>query len=201
MRLSRAESQAETRRRLLAAARAVVEREGLGAVTVSRVAEDAGLTTGAVYSNFAGRAELLFEVTRDLAQPLAATPPVDGGREAWLGGLAALLADHTDSPGAVSLATEMASIGLRDAKVRPAVVHVAQESLAEVEELLASCGPADDGFTDRELALVASALFAGLAQYRALLGSEEVPVELCARAFAALAGSEQARPRGRRARA
>jgi AcrR family transcriptional regulator len=57
-RLTRDESKALTRRRLLDAARSVFLREGYHACTVDAVAEEAGFTKGAVYSTFAGKADL-----------------------------------------------------------------------------------------------------------------------------------------------
>jgi AcrR family transcriptional regulator len=57
-RLTRKESKAATRRRLLDAARAVFLREGFHAATVDAVAEEAGFTKGAVYSSFASKADL-----------------------------------------------------------------------------------------------------------------------------------------------
>ncbi|MDE1148173.1 MAG: helix-turn-helix domain containing protein [Azospirillaceae bacterium] len=51
-RLKRTESQAQTRERLLAAARELFRRDGYAATSVDRIAEAAGYSKGAVYSNF-----------------------------------------------------------------------------------------------------------------------------------------------------
>jgi AcrR family transcriptional regulator len=51
-RLTQAERRDRTRRRLLAAARRVFGREGYGAATLDRIAEEAGLSRGALYYNF-----------------------------------------------------------------------------------------------------------------------------------------------------
>lgn len=51
----------ETRRRLTAAAAEVVSRKGFHAATVDEIAEAAGYSVGALYSNFAGKDDLLFE--------------------------------------------------------------------------------------------------------------------------------------------
>jgi AcrR family transcriptional regulator len=61
-RLSRAEQQAETRTRLLDAAVQVCARRGLHAATVEEIADAAGYTRGAVYSNFKDRDDLLQQV-------------------------------------------------------------------------------------------------------------------------------------------
>src|ERR671910_855184 len=57
-RLSRQEKKAETRARLLEAAESVFARRGFHAASVEEVAEEAGLSTGAVYSNFGGKEDL-----------------------------------------------------------------------------------------------------------------------------------------------
>ena len=58
-RLSRAESQALTRSRLVEVARDLFLREGYAKTSLERVAEEAGFSKGAVYSNFAGKADLV----------------------------------------------------------------------------------------------------------------------------------------------
>lgn len=64
-RLSRAESQERTRSQLNAAARRVFVRRGFREATVEEIASEAGYTTGAVYSNFSGKAELLLAVIEE----------------------------------------------------------------------------------------------------------------------------------------
>jgi AcrR family transcriptional regulator len=65
-RLSRQEKKAETRARLLEAAESVFARRGFHAASVEEVAEEAGFSTGAVYSNFVGK-EALFLALWDSA--------------------------------------------------------------------------------------------------------------------------------------
>ena len=54
-RLTRDERKAETRERLLAAAGRVFARRGYQAAAVDEVADEAGFSTGALYSNFDGK--------------------------------------------------------------------------------------------------------------------------------------------------
>jgi AcrR family transcriptional regulator len=56
--MTRAEQRARTRSTLLDSAARVFARRGLHAASVDQVAEEAGLTKGAVYSNFASKEEL-----------------------------------------------------------------------------------------------------------------------------------------------
>ena len=58
-RLTRAEQQRRTRERLLAAAAEVFAEHGFGGASLDAIANRAGYTRGAVYSNFADKTELL----------------------------------------------------------------------------------------------------------------------------------------------
>jgi AcrR family transcriptional regulator len=57
--LTRAESKARTRERLLRAARTVFEREGYHGASLKRIAAEAGFTKGAVYSTFESKADVM----------------------------------------------------------------------------------------------------------------------------------------------
>ena len=57
-RISRSKRQAETRGELLAAAARVFARRGYDGASVTEIAEEAGYSHGAVYSNFAGKEDL-----------------------------------------------------------------------------------------------------------------------------------------------
>ena len=71
-RLSRAESQERTRERLVATARELFLRNGYGATSLSDIAETAGYSKGAVYSNFRGKDHLCLAVLDDIrAEQLA----------------------------------------------------------------------------------------------------------------------------------
>lgn len=57
-RLTRSQSQALTRERLMAAARMLFGRDGFAATSLDRIAEEAGYSKGAIYSNFGGKEEM-----------------------------------------------------------------------------------------------------------------------------------------------
>ncbi len=56
--MTRVEAQAQTRSELLAAAARVFERQGYAAASVAGIAEEAGFSHGAVYSNFESKEDL-----------------------------------------------------------------------------------------------------------------------------------------------
>jgi AcrR family transcriptional regulator len=80
---SRAESQARTRAELIATAAGVFARRGYRGASVEEIAEEAGYSHGAVYSNFDGKADLFLAVfedymaerVRELAEAQGGLPP------------------------------------------------------------------------------------------------------------------------------
>lgn len=57
-RITRTDSQAKTRSELLAAAARVFERRGYGGASIAEIADEAGFSHGAVYSNFESKEDL-----------------------------------------------------------------------------------------------------------------------------------------------
>ena len=80
---TRTERQARTRAELLSTAAGVFARRGYGGASVEQIAEEAGYSHGAVYSNFDGKADLFLAVfedymaerARELADTQAALAP------------------------------------------------------------------------------------------------------------------------------
>jgi AcrR family transcriptional regulator len=81
-RLTRAQKQAQTRTRLVQSAADVFARRGFQAATIEEIAEHAGYSHGAVYSNFAGKEQLFLEVFEDYmakrVQEVAAATEIEG---------------------------------------------------------------------------------------------------------------------------
>lgn len=94
---SRAQKQARTRAELLATAAKVFARRGYNGASVEEIAEEAGYSHGAVYSNFEGKADLFLAVFEDYmaerARELAVTQ-VDVVEDAPLEVRARALADQ-----------------------------------------------------------------------------------------------------------
>jgi len=82
VRLTRAEQQAQTRERLLAAAERVFARHGYGGASIDLISAEAGYSKGAIYSNFESKEEVFLELARvhmeramaDLEQTLDVAP-------------------------------------------------------------------------------------------------------------------------------
>src|SRR4051812_4505164 len=81
-RLTRAEAQERNRAKVLAAARDEFAEQGFRDAKIDRIAERAGLTRGAVYSNFPGKRALYSAALADRAETPPAPPPPGPGRTA-----------------------------------------------------------------------------------------------------------------------
>src|SRR5258705_13656808 len=64
VRLTRAQQQAVTRERLLAAAERVIDRNGFGGASIDQISAEAGYSKGAIYSNFESKEAVFLELLR-----------------------------------------------------------------------------------------------------------------------------------------
>jgi AcrR family transcriptional regulator len=185
---SRGEKQARTRAELLTTAAGVFARRGYAGASVEEIAEEAGYSHGAVYSNFAGKADLFLAVFEEYmaerARELAATQAVIDD-DAPLEARARALADqwmerfahdrdsfvlHIEFIAHAGRDPELAGrFGSRSAALREAVARYIAAYQSEVGVELAL--PADD------LALVLRALGIGLA-VEALVSPDSVRQDL-----------------------
>ena len=95
-RLTREQSKALTRERLLTAARVVFARAGFHGASVEEIASEAGYSTGALYSNFGGKEDLFLVLmqreieahAREIAEAVGARSSVaeraQGGARQWM---------------------------------------------------------------------------------------------------------------------
>jgi AcrR family transcriptional regulator len=139
---------ARTRERLMDAAFEVFAEQGLAATSVEQIAERAGFTRGAFYSNFSTKEELLLALmTRErerwvasLSERVPALFPVTSGPaiEAEIGAaVAALLAGPTDHRHAALIQSEFRLLALRDAELaRAFTAHMSdlEDSLVAIVE-------------------------------------------------------------------
>jgi AcrR family transcriptional regulator len=185
---TRGERQARTRADLLAAAAKVFARRGYNGASVEEIAEEAGYSHGAVYSNFDGKADLFLAVFEDYmaqrARELAATQVVldaDAPLEVraraladqWMERFAADRASfilHLEFLSTADRDPELARrFGTRSAAMREAVSRYISQYQEEAEVELPL--PPDD------LALVLRALGIGLA-IEALVSPDAVREDL-----------------------
>lgn len=116
-----------TRTRLLDATVAIIEEKGIDGLRVAEVARRAGLTTGAIYANYATRSELvaaaIVSQQRELFRAAVEAGPVGEGDDGPSGWTASLLHALTqESATQDRLLVELFASATRDAGVREVVV-------------------------------------------------------------------------------
>lgn len=153
VRLSRAERREQTRQELISAAEACFVSQGFHASSVDEVAERAGYTKGAVYSNFAAKEDLFFAVyERRVEQMLTEVVPglrQAGAAQAFDWGARAAIERRDRDDGWLAVFFEFWAHVLRHPELRDrfAAIHArALEPLADAVRALAE---------DRGLALPA----------------------------------------------
>ncbi|HVM40355.1 MAG TPA: TetR/AcrR family transcriptional regulator [Acidimicrobiia bacterium] len=175
MRRTRQEQRAATRATLLDAAADVFARHGFHAATVDQVAEAAGLTKGAVYSNFENKEDLFLSVLEHRLDPF----PAD---------LASAFESHDRTW--LLLKTEFWLHAMRDPDVRfklAARSRVLRDRVAALVDQAAAERGVPLPATAPEVASIVLALSDGLA-VQALIDSASVPDDLFARALAIVLG-------------
>src|ERR1700722_9524178 len=123
-RLTREQSRANTRERLLSAARSVFARAGFHGASVDEIASEAGFSTGALYSNFEGKEDLFLvlmereidEHAREIADVVQARASV---AERATGGARQWMTTIEREPELLLLFMEFWAYGVRDPQVRP----------------------------------------------------------------------------------
>jgi AcrR family transcriptional regulator len=169
LRLTRRERQAETRLQVISAARRLFLERGYHGTTLSAVVDAAGFTKGAVYSNFASKAELALAVVEEiergnvelLAQAFGANPlPADraGALTVW----AEELLRDTD---AIRLRNELNFAAMDDPELAETMRHKSRNAQASIAVMLRGLDGSDRFLMDVDdlaSALLALAIGVGL---------------------------------------
>jgi AcrR family transcriptional regulator len=193
-RLTREEKKARTRAQLIDAAAAVFARRGLVAASLDEVAEEAGLTKGAVYSNFDSKEDLFQAVIDErLNEPMRhGAEVIDssvGTTEEHAMAGARVFVDVVQQEREVFLLSLEFNIHVaRHPELAPAYVARSREQLAQVVELIHERStafgsslplPAD------QMAIAVEALSKGIALQK-LVDPDSVPDDLLGRVYALL---------------
>ncbi len=192
-RMTREQSKANTRERLLAAARSAFAESGFHGASVEEIASRAGFSTGALYSNFDGKEDLFLvlmereidEHAREIAEAVGDRQSVSerasSGSRQWMTMI-------EREPELLLLFMEFWAYGVRDAGVRLKVAA----RFAQIRRLLTQL--IEDGVRELDLelalpadqlAIVVDALADGIARQR-LAEPSAVPDELMGNVLALL---------------
>jgi AcrR family transcriptional regulator len=192
-RMTREQSKANTRERLLAAARSAFASNGFHGASVEEIASSAGFSTGALYSNFDSKEDLFLvlmereideharEISEAVRERASVTERATGGARQWMTMI-------EREPELLLLFMEFWAYGVRDANVRPKVAA----RFAQMRRLLTRL--IEDGVRefDLELAIPApqlavaiDALADGIARQK-LADPSAVPDDLMGRVLSLL---------------
>ena len=193
-RLTREESRARTRQRVLDAAEAIFAERGYQEATVESIAERAGYSIGALYSNFTSKAHLLSDVVarRDAADQ-AAVGNLLGSADSLEEAARAVgrrEAEHSDEAGVWLLLAWQCRLETHGGAAGARLVSRGSSDRIKllgraVQGLLDRHG-AEPPISPDQLAVVLTALVNGLVQHRAQF-PDDVPDQLFSDALALVA--------------
>jgi AcrR family transcriptional regulator len=140
-RLTRAEKKAETRQRLLDAAGRVFARRSFHGASVDEIAEEAGFSKGAVYSNFASKEDLFLallerridERIKEIARVVESDAPIEHQLNEAARGFIDFVGE--DSPWAL-LFTEFWAYAVRDPELRPRIAARLENMRSQLARLI-----------------------------------------------------------------
>jgi AcrR family transcriptional regulator len=197
---TREEKKAQTRQRLLEAARTVFAKQGFARSSLDQVAEEAGLTKGAVYSNFANKEDLVLAVLEesfnrridDIVGRVDPDAPLE--EQARLGG-ALFMAISENERWLDLLSLDFVTYAARNPEFAARLAARHRESLAAVADVITEAtterGWPPPPLSAEKLALVVNALGAGLSQEQ-IIDPDAVPDELFGEVIALIwAGADQ----------
>lgn len=172
-RLTRAEAKARTRQQLLDAAAQTFARKGYAGASVEEIAESAGYSTGALYSNFASKEELFLELMSARAsRRVTAVAEILETEEDPVEALARLMdrtADHDKNTDLMALRAEFWLYAVRNPDAMEALAAQRRDQVDALVSVISAAmerwgAPADVSAT--ELATVVLAIFQGLVRQR-----------------------------------
>ncbi len=193
-RLSREERRSQTREWLLGAAAAVFNRLGYHGASLEEVAAEAGFTKGAVYSNFATKADLFLALADRISEGRSAAI-LDAYAQLPLPAFLAGIGPYLRSQAATEEATDLLSIefwlaAMRDPRLRRQMAENLARFRTETGSLLTAklaAERAESEFTGEELATIFKALGDGIL-LQLYLDPAAVDPALLGRAFRRIVG-------------
>jgi AcrR family transcriptional regulator len=186
----RAAKKERTRRLLLSAAAEVIAERGFHDASLMEIASRAGLTTGAIYSNFRSKEDVFLAVIRDVSVPLDLGPGLSTISERLVTAAVegARGVDLPESRRLLKLQLEFALLTIQDPALLEEFVSDVRTGREELARLIAEDGEAplpDFRPSPKQLATAIIATMQGLQQHR-FLDREAVPEELAGWAVQAL---------------
>ena len=181
-RLTRQQSQAQTRATLLAVGREHFLRYGLGGAVAEKIAEDAGYSRGALYSNFDGKEDLFLAVIREeqdrRKEAFYSIFKEEPSAKQRLRRIREAIADHYTDPDWIVLRAEFEAGALRNERIRRTFVEVHREQVRDGGNLIGNLARSSEIHMDlkpNEFIMIILNLSHGLAVTQKILGAELSP--------------------------
>jgi TetR/AcrR family transcriptional regulator, transcriptional repressor of aconitase len=181
-RLTREESRAQTRATLMAVGREHFICYGLGGAVAEKIAEDAGYSRGALYSNFDGKEELFLAVIREeqdrRTEALHSMFKEEPSAKERLRKMREAIADLVTDPDWIVLRAEFEAGALRNERIRQTFVEVHRKQVRDGGNLIRNLAQSSDIHLDlkpNEFIMIILNLTHGLAVTQKILGAELSP--------------------------
>jgi TetR/AcrR family transcriptional regulator, transcriptional repressor of aconitase len=181
-RLTREESRAQTRATLIAVGKEHFLRYGLGGAVAEKIAEDAGYSRGALYSNFDGKEELFLAVIREeqdrrmqVFHSMFKEEPLAKER---LRKMRDAIADVVTDPDWIVLRAEFEAGALRNERIRQTFVEVHRKQVRDAGNLIRNLARSSEihmSIKPNEFMMIILNLTHGLAITQKILGAELSP--------------------------
>ena len=184
---------ARTRAALAAAALEVLAEKGFAAATLDEIAARAGMTKGAIYSNFRGKAELLLAAMQLRGFSLQSSLPPDASLRDRLGDMASSTAELVGrARDEARFQVEFLLYALSDADLRAEVAGMYADAFTGSAAFFARMDDVRPGLPPRHLAVAIQSMVLGLTM-QAIMSPDEVTPEAIMTAMDGLAHGVVAR--------
>jgi TetR/AcrR family transcriptional regulator, transcriptional repressor of aconitase len=181
-RLTREESRAQTRATLMAVGREHFIRYGLGGAVAEKIAEDAGYSRGALYSNFDGKEELFLAVIREeqdrRMQAFHSMFKEEPSAKERLKKMREAIADLYTDPDWIVLRAEFEAGALRSERIRQTFIEVHRKQVRAGATLIGNLARSSEihmRLRPNEFIMIILNLSHGLAVTQRILGAELSP--------------------------
>jgi AcrR family transcriptional regulator len=181
-RLTREESRAQTRATLMSVGRQHFIRHGLGGAVAEKIAEDAGYSRGALYSNFDGKEELFLAVIREeqerRIQAFHSMFKEEPSAKERLRKMRDTIANIVTDPDWIVLRAEFEAGALRNERIRQIFVEVHRQQVRNAGNLIRSLGRSSEirlEVKPNEFIMIILNLTHGLAVTQKIFGAELSP--------------------------
>jgi len=176
-----------TRAALVAAALEMVEAKGFAGASLDEIAARAGMTKGAIYSNFSGKGELLMAAMAAKGLTVSSDTPAEAPLREQFAGMARGLADMLQrARGEAAFLAEFQVYALGDPELRRSLASAYAQSFESSAAHMARAGGLKPAMAPRHVAVALQSVAIGF-MVQSFLSPQDVTEEIIFETLAALA--------------